>query len=106
MFGTLLVFLLLSANLNAQPTEVENSEVAQKVAERIEFLEMELQTMYDRHADSEDILEAQNQLSTLYSEQERESLICTGCKKSFGYCRHNTHLASLFACIGCCKGER
>ena len=79
MFGTVLVFLLLSANLNAQPTEVENSEVAQKVAGRIEFLEMELQSMYDRNADSEDILEAENQLSTLYNEEESR-FICTPCK--------------------------
>ena len=79
MFGKVLVFLLLSANLNALPTEVENSEVAQKVAGRIEFLEMELQSMYDRNGDSKDILQAENELSTLYNEEER-SIICAGCK--------------------------
>ena len=76
MFGTVLVFLLLSATLNAQPTEVE---VAQEIEGRIEFLEMELQSMYDRNGDSEDVLKAEKELSTLYNEEER-SIICLGCK--------------------------
>ena len=76
MFGTVLVFLLLSVTLNAQPTEVE---VAQEIEGRIEFLEMELQAMYDRNADSEDVLKAEKELSTLYNEQDR-SIICIGCK--------------------------
>ena len=93
MFVTVLVALLLVANLNAQPAEVDNSVEEREMAAEMTLLELELQSMYDRNADSGDILEAENQLSNLYyQEDEERQLRCSACR----------NVACLpFVCIGC-----
>ena len=61
MVGTVLVFLLVSGTLNAQPVEVADS---------IRVLEDELEILYDRAADNPGIEEMEAQLSDLYNRQE------------------------------------
>ena len=80
MFGTVLVFLLLSANLNAQPTEVDNSVEEREIAAEITLLELELQSMYDRNADSEDVQKVENRLSDLYNQDEQRGIKSLACK--------------------------
>ena len=80
MFGTVLV-LLLAANLNAQPAEDYSVEARETAAAEITLLELELQSMYDRNAAPEEIVEGENQLSDLYNQDEdRNKLIAIGCK--------------------------
>ena len=79
MFGTVLVFLLLSANLNAQPTE-DNSVEVREIAAEITLLELELQSMYDRNAAPEDVQKVENRLSDLYNQDEQRGIKSLACK--------------------------
>ena len=96
MFGTVLLFLLLSANLNAQPAEVDSSVEEREMSDRIQtLLELEAQSLYDRNTDVEDTLEIENQLSNLYNREEERGIRCTACKL--------VKCKIPLVCSGCCK---
>ena len=70
MLGTVLVFLLLSENLNAKFIEEADSVEA---ARRISLLEDELQSLYDRNSTHSDIIaELEGNLSNLYNGEDME----------------------------------